>query len=236
MPGVKPSPEEEFLSLLEQDIAEPQNDVRQPALWRELLAGEAPADWLRPLAAGLFPLVGGTGRNALFSKVSNLEMEHARIIFQQLYEGLKDPARDPEKQWRRFAYSVGCTDEELDRALHAPTLEVAGFVDQARWFGHRSAHEAAGVAYMIETQLPTLWGTVGDAFRKHYRVPEEGVGFFRMEREQGQARRPFLHQLVNAYCENGTKRYEARRAAREVAWCWHAMSEQVHARLLDLES
>jgi len=227
---------QEFLSLLEQDAAHPGNNFLEPALWKSLLTGGAPAGWLRPLAAMLFPLVGGTGRNALFSKVSNLEMEHARTIFQQLYEGLSDPARDPEKQWRRFAIVAGSTDEELDQALDDPLLEVAGFVNQARWFGHRSAHEAAGVAYVVDTRLPLVWGAVGDALRKHYGVPEEGLGFFRLEREHGPARTQFVHRLIRAYCADGTKRYEARRAAREVAWCWHALSEQVHARLLGLEN
>lgn len=226
---------EEFLSRLAEDAAHPSASFHEPALWKSLETGGAPPEWLRPLASRLFPLVGGTGRNALFSKVSNLEMEHAKTIFQQLYEGLSDPARDPEKQWRRFAIFVGSTDEELDRALEDPVLEVAGFVNQARWFGHRSAHEAAGVAYIVETQLPILWGAVGDALRKHYGVPEDGLGFFRLERAQGPVRKQFILQLIGAYCDTGTKRYAARRAAREVAWCWHAMSEQVHAQLLSLE-
>ena len=225
------SPEAEFLSLLEQDAAAPQNDFRRPALWQELLAGDAPREWLQPIACALFPLVGGTGRNAPFAKVSNLKMEHARAIFQQLYEGLSDPARDPEKQWRRFASSVECTDEELDRALAEPLLEVAGFVNQSRWYGHRSAHEAAGVAYIVETQLPVLWGTLGDALKDHYGVPDEALGFFRLAREQSQARKEFLRQLLTAYCGSGPERYEARRAAREVAWCWHTVSERVYADL-----
>ena len=229
------SSDAEFLSLLEQDVTQPSASFLEPTLWKSLETGGAPPEWLRPLASLLFPLVGGTGRNALFSKVSNLEMEHAKTIFQQLYEGLSDPARDPEKQWRRFARSLGSTDEELDRALEDPVLEVAGFVNQARWFGHRSAHEAAGVAHIVETQFPSLWGTVGDALRKHYGVPEEGLGFFRLEREQGPARTQFVHRLIGAYCVDGTKRYEARRAAREVAWCWQAMSEQLHVRLVGLE-
>ena len=220
-----------LIALLKQDAADPSNNFREPALWQSLLAGEAPAEWLRPLAAALFPLVGGTGRNALFSKVSNLEMEHAREIFGQLYEGLTDPARDPEKQWRRFAGVVGCSDEELEDALNEPLLEVAGFVNQARWYGHRSAHEGAGVGYTVETQLPTLWGAVGDALRDRYGVPEEGLGFFRVERAQGAARKQFVELLINAYCDTGTKGYEARRAARELAWCWHALSDRVHAHL-----
>jgi hypothetical protein len=229
------SSEDEFLSLLEQDVAEPKNNFREPALWKALLTGGAPPEWLRPMACALFPLIGGTGRNALFSKVSNLNQEHAKTVFQQLYEGLSDPTRDPEKQWRQFAYAVGCADEELDRALAEPLLEVAGFVNQVRWYGHRSPHEAAGVGYMVETQLPTLWGVVGDSLRVHYGVPEAGLGFFGLERAQGPARTQFIHQLIQAYCETGTKRYEARRAAREVAWCWHAMSERVHANLRAME-
>lgn len=225
------SPEAEFLSLLERDAAAPENDFRRPALWQELLAGDAPRGWLQPIACALFPLVGGTGRNAPFAKVSNLKMEHARAIFQQLYEGLSDPARDPEKQWRRFASCVGCTDEELDRALAEPLLEVAGFVNQSRWYGHRSAHEAAGVAYMVEVQLPALWGAVGDALKDHYVVPEEALGFFRLAREQSETRKEFLRQLLTAYCGRRPERYEARRAAREVAWCWHTVSERVHADL-----
>lgn len=227
---------EEFLSRLAEDAAHPSASFLEPTLWKSLETGGAPPAWLRPLASMLFPLVGGTARNALFSKVSNLEMEHAKTIFQQLYEGLSDPARDPEKQWRRFAIFVGSTDEELDHALKDPVLEVAGFVNQARWFGHRSAHEAAGVAYIVETRLPILWGGVGDALLNHYRVPEEGLGFFRLEREQGPARTQFVHRLISAYCVNGTKGYEARRAAREMAWCWQALSEQLHARLLGLET
>lgn len=229
------SADDEFLSLLEQDAAQPANDFRAPALWQALLTGAAPREWLRPMAGALFPLVGGTGRNALFSKVSTLDMQHGRTIFQQLYEGLRDPARDPEKQWRQFASVVGCIDEELDWALNEPLLEVAGFVDQARWYGHRSSHEAAGVAYIVETQLPTLWGEVGDALRNRYGVPEKGLGFFRLAREEGPARKQFIHQLIRTYCENGPKRYEARRAARELAWCWHSMSERVHATLQTLK-
>ena len=223
--------QDEFLSLLKRDAAQPANDFRAPVLWEALLSGAAPREWLRPMARVLFSLVGGTGRNALFSKVSTLHMEHGRMIFQQLYEGLKDSDRDPEKQWRKFAHVVGCIDEELDRALNEQLLEVTGFVNQARWYGHHSAHEAAGVAYIVETQLPALWGEVGDALRSYYGVPEEGLKFFRLRRGESSARKQFVHQLITTYCENGPQRYEARRAAREVAWCWHAMSERVHATL-----
>ena len=131
------SPAEEFLSRLAEDAAHPSASFLEPTLWKSLETGGAPPEWLRPLASRLFPLVGGTGRNALFSKVSNLEMEHAKTIFQQLYDGLMAheealilPRWDPRSQpsWFGLPLTVkpGWSRDALVQWLEKANIETRG--------------------------------------------------------------------------------------------------------------
>jgi pyrroloquinoline quinone (PQQ) biosynthesis protein C len=224
-----PPLEDDPVALLEADLAAPENQYAAPAFWQQLLAGEASPSRIRWWAVQLYPLVGGRWSNALFAKISNLTFADGREVFRRLYERTRDPARHPESLWRRFARAAGASDDDLDAALREPLLEARGFIEQARWFCHRSGHEAAAVCYAVETRLPALWEQVGGALRAHYGFPSEGLAFFEAEAAQLAANRAFLAELVRRYCDTGWRLYLGRRAAREVNWSWQALAERLQA-------
>jgi len=217
------------LALLDADLADPANAFAAPKLWTRLLAGDAPPDLVRATALHLYPAFGGRNRNALFAKISNLEFEDGRVVFARLYERTRDQSRDPEVLWRRFAVAAGHAEPSLDEALAQPLIEATGFAEQGRWFGHRSGHEAAAVAYAVETGLPTLWAQLGPVLRERHGFPPDAVQFFDLEAAELERNREFLAHLVRRYCDTGWKLYLGRRAAREVCWSWHALSERVES-------
>ena len=215
------------LALLAADLAAPENQYAAPVLWQRVLAGEASPALIRLWAVQLYPLVGGRWSNALFAKISNLAFADGREVFRRLYERTRDPARHPETLWRRFAQAAGADDAELEAVLREPLIEARGFIEQARWFCHRSGHEAAAVSYAVETQLPALWEQVGAVLRARYAFPPEALAFFDAEAAQLAENRAFLAELVRRYCDTGWKLYLGRRAAREVNWSWQALAERL---------
>ena len=218
------------LLLLDADLAAPENRYAAPALWQRLLEGEASAALLQTVALQLYPVLGGRSSNALFAKISNLEFEDGKLVFQRLYERTRDVSRNPEALWRRFALAVGVAERSLDAALAEPSIEARGFIEQARWFGHRSSHEAAAVSYAVETSLPAHWGEVGAALRDRYGLASDALRFFEVEAAELGGNREFLARLVRRYCDTGWKLFLGRRAAREVNWAWHTLAEAVEAR------
>src|SRR5262249_831000 len=174
-------------ALLVAALPELANAFAAPTLWTRLLAGGAPTDLVRTVALQLYPAFGGRNRNALFAKISNLDFEDGKVVFARLYQRTRDASKDPEALWPPFALPA-CPPAPprppaapLAEALAQPLIEATGFAEQARWFGHRSGHEAAAVAYAVETGLPSLWAHVGPALRERYGFPPDAVRFFDLE-------------------------------------------------------
>ena len=93
----------------------------------------------------------------------------------------------------------------------------------------RSPAEAAVVAWVIERQLPALWGGLADALVAHYGVAEADVAYLRWESSRRAQVEQWIAHLVDRYVLTADpyKVFEARRAGREAAWAWTALTETV---------
>jgi len=221
------TPAEATLALLADDEQQPRNELRQSELWQRVLKGDMARPGLRTFAGLWWTTLAGTAAFATSSLVANVDQEDGRAIFREILRSLESEDKDPERLWRCFAEELGCCSDELDAALDKPLLGVAEFLHSLRRFGHDSAHEAAGVAHMLDSQLPRLYDDAAGALQRHYGQPREALAYFLLEASRGEARRRFATHLVQRYCDSPRKGYEARRAAREVAFAWRTMCDEM---------
>ena len=121
-------------------------------------------------------------------------------------------------------------DAAFDAALANPSPEAEDYIEIVREHGlARSAAEAALVAWVIERQLPALWGGLADALVRHYGVAEANVAHLRWEAARRTEVEAWVQHLVGRYVlpADPYKVFEARRAGREAAWAWTALTETV---------
>ncbi|HEV8309525.1 MAG TPA: hypothetical protein VGW35_17835 [Methylomirabilota bacterium] len=217
------------IELLALDAADPLVRLDRHPLWDAVFAGTLPAERVLDVALTFYPSLGGTARYLFSSKVSTLRLEDGKTVYRTLYDALTVPEADADRGWRPLALALGATAERLDEALALPSPEVSDYVALARGFGHRSAHEGVGAAWGVERQLPALWGRVAEALARHYAVPEPALRYLRYQGSIASDVDRRIASLVERYCDDPWKTYEARRAARECVWAWKSIGERVVA-------
>jgi pyrroloquinoline quinone (PQQ) biosynthesis protein C len=197
-------------------------------IWRDALAGRLAIDRLRGLMTRLYPAGGGPGRYMFVAKVSQIDREDGERLFRDLYEAAHEPAADADAGWRRAAAAIGVTAERLDHELANPTPEAVDLVDVVREHSLKtSPAAAAAVAWALERKLPALWGGLADALKTHYRAGEESLGYLRFQASRTDQAEAWAARLIERYFvpADPATVYDARRAAREVAWAWTALTE-----------
>lgn len=197
-----------MIELLGEDEAQAYNDFGANALWPRLLSGELSVPQMARFAGLWWSLVGGRARHADTAVVSHLEQEDGKAFFREMLESLEDPEKDPEILWRRFAEGYGC---------HGPETElpsVTEYLTTLRRFGHASAYEGAIVLHMMASQLPKLYGGID-------------ADYFRVEAAKWRGRQDYLERLAAKYARTPYEVYQGRRAARELAFAWQCMCDDI---------
>lgn len=227
-PNIQASaPAEELLAI---DAAQPYMRLAEHPTWRQALAGELSNARLRALVLALYPAVAGPGRYAFFAKVSQISAEDGAGLFKQLHDAQRLPEANADAGWRTLAHALDIDDAALDTAAAEPSPEAADLVAMVQEHGLRSsAAEAVAIAWAVERQLPALWGAFADSLVKHYGVNEAAVGYLRYEAGREAEIAAWIDGLVARYVHPADPYtvFEARRAAREVVWCWTALTESV---------
>ena len=216
--------------LLAADADAPWVALAAHPVWAAALAGRLPRQRLVDLILAIYPAVAGAGRYIFAAKVSQISAEDGAELFRQLYTRNKDPEADGDKGWRVVGAGLGIADTAFDAALANPSPEAADYIEIVREHGlARSAAEAAVVAWVIERQLPALWGGLADALVAHYGVAEPAVAYLRWESSRQAEVEKWVAHLVERYVLTADpyKVFEARRAGREAAWAWTALTETV---------
>src|SRR5262245_27675544 len=213
--------------LLALDAADPIVRLDQHSLWATVGAGTFPSERLAELMVTFYPSLGGTARYLFSSKVSTLSRDDGQAVYRQLHAALTVPEADTDTGWRQLALAVGALSSQLDDVLAAPPPEVADYVALARGFGHRSAHEGIGAAWVVERQLPALWGRLAEALTTHYEVPESALGYLRYQHALAADVEGRIMGLVDRYLDDPWKTFEARRAAHECVWAWKSICERI---------
>ena len=216
--------------LLAADAAAPWVALDRHPIWAAALAGELAKKTVAKLVLAILPAVCGPGRYIFSAKVSQIDRDDGAELFRELYTQSKDPDADADTGWRNLGRALGLSDAAMDMALAEPSPEAADYIDIVREHGlARSPAEATMVAWVMERQLPGLWGALADALVKHYGVPQAAVAYLRHEAARRQRVEGWIQHLVDRYLASadGYRVFEARRAGREAAWAWTALTETV---------
>jgi len=214
--------------LLAADAETPMLRLAEHPIWCDALAGKLPPAELRALIVRLYPVIGGPGRYMTFAKVSQIDRGDGEQLFRDLYEASHEPRADADAGWRRLARGLGITDAALDAARDTPSPEAEDLIAVYREHSLKtSPAAAAAVAWALERQLPPLWGALADALARHYGVAAEALDYLRFQAGRANAIADWVQSLVVRYflTADPLAVYEARRAAREIAWCWTALTE-----------
>ena len=214
--------------LLATDETAPHICIADHPVWQAVLAGMLPTDRLHELVKRVYPVVAGPGRYAFIAKIGVIDREDGTRLFDRLYRVTHDPNSDADVGWRRMAEALGIAGDDLAVALEDPSPEARDLVDTVRLHGEQSgAAQAAGVAWVLERQLPTLMGALADALRDHYGVAEDALSYLRAEAARADEVQIWVAHLIDKYfmTADAYTVYEARRAMREAGWAWTALSE-----------
>lgn len=214
--------------LLAEDETAPNMRIADHPVWREALAGTLPVDRVRDLLKRLYPVVAGPGRYAFIAKIGVIDREDGTRLFERLYRVTHDAESDADVGWRRMAKALGVAGNELAAELDDPSPEARDLVDTVRLHGeHSGAAQAAGVAWVLERQLPPLMGALADALSDHYGVAEDALSYLRAEAARAEEVEAWVVHLIGKYflTADAYTVYEARRAMREAGWAWTALSE-----------
>ena len=214
--------------LLATDETAPHICIADHPVWQAVLAGMLPTDRLHELVKRVYPVVAGPGRYAFIAKIGVIDREDGTRLFDRLYRVTHDPNSDADVGWRRMAEALGIAGDNLAVALENPSPEARDLVDTVRLHGEQSgAAQAAGVAWVLERQLPTLMGALADALRDHYGVAEDALSYLRAEAARADEVQIWVAHLIDKYfmTADAYTVYEARRAMRETGWAWTALSE-----------
>ena len=214
--------------LLREDETAPNMRLADHPVWRSALAGELAADRLRDLVTRVYPVIGGPGRYAFIAKIGVIDREDGTRLFDRLYHVTHDANSDADAGWGRLAEVLGASAAKLAAVLDDPSPEARDLVDTIRLHGEQSgAAQAAGVAWVLERQLPTLMGALADALRDHYGIAEDALTYLRAEAARAGEVETWVTHLIDKYfmTADAFTVYEARRAMREAGWGWTALTE-----------
>jgi pyrroloquinoline quinone (PQQ) biosynthesis protein C len=214
--------------LLREDETAPNMRLADHPVWRSALAGELAADRLRDLVTRVYPVIGGPGRYAFIAKIGVIDREDGARLFDRLYHVTHDANSDADAGWGRLAEALGASAAKLAAVLDDPSPEARDLVDTIRLHGEQSgAAQAAGVAWVLERQLPTLMGALADALRDHYGIAEDALTYLRAEAARAGEVETWVTHLIDKYfmTADAFTVYEARRAMREAGWGWTALTE-----------
>ena len=214
--------------LLREDETAPNMRLADHPVWRSALAGELAADRLRDLVTRVYPVIGGPGRYAFIAKIGVIDREDGTRLFDRLYHVTHDANSDADTGWGRLAEALGASAAKLAAVLDDPSPEARDLVDTIRLHGEQSgAAQAAGVAWVLERQLPTLMGALADALRDHYGIAEDALTYLRAEAARAGEVETWVTHLIDKYfmTADAFTVYEARRAMREAGWGWTALTE-----------
>jgi len=215
---------EELLAL---DDLEPWADPAAHPAFKKVTSGLASREGVRELVLALFPVFTGRSRYALAAKVSWIGLDDGKEVFADLHRALTVPAADADAGWGAVAAALGVSREELESARAGGHAEADDLVTIVRQHGLRSAHEAVGVAWVLDRRLPALFGELADALATHYGVAEEALTHLRYRAAGGPEAEAQVRHLVRRYLSDPWAVFEARRAAREVLWDLTALFEMV---------
>jgi hypothetical protein len=221
------APPAELLAL---DDQESWADPARHSVWQTVRSGTASGELVRSLVLALYPVFTGRARYMLAAKVSWLTLEDGKEIFADLHRALTDADADADAGWTQAARGLGITDEELERARAAHTAEADDLITITREHGLRSAHEGAGVAWVLDRRLPVLTGELADALGSHYGVADEALRHLRYRAAEADLAAARVRRLTSQYLTTPWQAFEARRAAREVLWDITALLEGVTSR------
>ena len=214
--------------LLATEETAPHMCIGNHPIWQAALTGELPIDQLRELVKRVYPVVAGPGRYAFIAKIGVIDREDGTRLFDRLYRVTHDPNSDADVGWRRRAEARGISASDLTAALEDPSPEARDLVDTVRLHGEQSgAAQAAGVAWVLERQLPMLMGSLADALRDYYGVTEDALSYLRAEAARADEVNIWVAHLIDKYfmTADAYTVYEARRAMREAGWGWTALTE-----------
>ena len=216
------------IELLAWDEKEPHMNIADHPIWRAAVTGELQIERLRELVKRVYPVVAGPGRYAFIAKIGVIDREDGTQLFDRLYRITHEANLDADIGWRRMGEAIGVAGNDLAAVLDDPSPEARDLVDMIRLHGEQSgAAQAAGVAWVLERQLPKLMGEFARALRHHYGVPEVALSYLLAEMARTAEVEDWVSHLIEKYfmTANAFTVYEARRAMREVGWAWTALSD-----------
>lgn len=214
--------------LLAEDAEAPWVALDRHPIWAAALAGKLPRRTVARLVLAILPAVSGPGRYVFSAKVSQIDRADGAELFRELYTQSKEPAANADTGWRSVGRALGLGEAVMDRALADPSPEAVDYIDIVREHSlERSPAEAAMVAWVMERQLPGLWDAFADALVRHYGVPQAAVAYLRHEAARRGRVEKWIRHLVDRYVAGADdyRIFEARRAGREAAWAWTALTE-----------
>jgi pyrroloquinoline quinone (PQQ) biosynthesis protein C len=213
--------------LLADDEAEPWADLRQHPVISSVREGTAPLQLVRDLVGTLYPVFTGRARYILAAKVSFLDLQDGKAVFEDLYRSLTIADANADLGFANLAHALGFSKEAV-RSLRAhPSAIAEDLVAIVREHGHRSAHQGVGTALVLDRQLPMLFGDIADALTTHYGIREEALAYLRFRAAEAGAAAARVAALAARYLSEPFEVFEARRAAREVLWDLTALLDTV---------
>lgn len=223
--GMRPSADP--LDLLASDDREEWADLREHPAWRMIMNGETDRRTVADLIVALAPLFTGRARYLLAAKVSWLGPQDAETVFADLHRSLIVPEANADSGWEHLARSLGASGEEISESRLNPLPVVEDMVTVVRDHGLRSAHEAVGVAWVLDRRLADLLGDLADALFRHYGVKEEALVYLRYRQAERVQTEERVRELAARYLLDPWETFVARRAGREVLWGLVATLEEV---------
>jgi pyrroloquinoline quinone (PQQ) biosynthesis protein C len=160
----------------------------------------------------------GRARYILAAKVSFLDLDDGKTVFEDLYRSLTVADADADRGFATLAGALGFTSEEVLSLRARPSAIAEDLVAIVREHGHRSAHQGIGTALVLDRQLPRLFGAIADALATHYGIPEKSLAHLRYRAAEADAAEARVAALAARYLTGPFEVFEARRAGREVLW------------------
>ena len=204
--------------LLAADNAEPWAESMPAPGYLERAGGQGATTTRTPPRGCALPGVHGAGAYILAAKVSFLDLDDGKTVFEDLYRSLTVADADADRGFASLASALGFTSEEVLSLQARPSAIAEDLVAIVREHGHRSAHQGVGTALVLDRQLPRLFGAIADALATHYGIPEKSLAHLRYRAAEADAAEARVVALTASYLSGPFEVFEARRAGREVLW------------------
>ena len=218
------------MDLLENDAKQPENRIADHPIWASALDGSLPKARLKALLLAFYPAVAGPGRYAFAAKVSSINAEDGKELFQQLYDLLKVPEANADTGWKKLLTALGATERECSQALAEPSAEAEDLIEVIRTHGlQSSATEASCIAWLLERRLPVLWGRLAASLEANYGLRKADTQWLHYQADRAAKSDKWINHLARTYIASAEpyKVFEGRRAAREAIWAWTVLTETV---------